>query len=120
MGQWKALGKQAWAALKSSLKSLKEAVDGNTSAVSDLGTDLTNLSTLSAAEIAALKSGKAAANHTHTAAQVGAAAANHTHAIYSVGTTAPGDTKLLWIDTGAGVTKYYNGSAWVALPVAWG
>lgn len=57
-----------------------------------------------------------AISHTHSEY----AASNHTHEIYSVGTTAPGDTKLLWIDTGAGVTKYYNGSAWVALPVAWG
>ena len=39
---------------------------------------------------------------------------------FSVGDTAPENTNLLWIDTGAGVTKYYTGSAWVALPVAWG
>ena len=41
-------------------------------------------------------------------------------AVFFVGTTAPENTKLLWIDTGAGVTKYYTGSAWAALPVAWG
>lgn len=39
---------------------------------------------------------------------------------FSVGDTAPENTNLLWIDTGAGVTKYYTGSAWEALPVAWG
>lgn len=41
-------------------------------------------------------------------------------AVFAIGTTAPEDTNLLWIDTGAGVTKYYTGSAWAALPVAWG
>lgn len=35
------------------------------------------------------------------------------------GTTAPANTKKLWIDTTAttGGLKYYNGSAWVAVPV---
>jgi len=41
-------------------------------------------------------------------------------AVFSIGTTAPENTDLLWIDTNAGVTKYYTGSAWAALPVAWG
>lgn len=35
--------------------------------------------------------------------------------------SAPADTSLLWIDTGnGGVTKYYNGSAWVAVRAVWG
>lgn len=40
--------------------------------------------------------------------------------VFSVGTTAPSNTKLLWIDTTAttGGLKYYNGSAWVHVPVA--
>lgn len=39
---------------------------------------------------------------------------------FSVGTTAPSNTKLLWIDTTAttGGLKYYNGSAWTHVPVA--
>ena len=40
--------------------------------------------------------------------------------VFSAGTTAPSNTKLLWIDTTAttGGLKYYNGSAWVHVPVA--
>lgn len=37
---------------------------------------------------------------------------------YVVGTTAPTDTKKLWIDTNSNNgLKYYNGSAWVPVPV---
>lgn len=39
--------------------------------------------------------------------------------VYSAGTTPPADTKLLWIDTkpsNPGL-KYWNGSAWVNVPV---
>lgn len=41
--------------------------------------------------------------------------------IFVAGTTAPSNTKLLWIDTTAssGGLKYYNGSAWKHVPVAW-
>lgn len=41
--------------------------------------------------------------------------------IWSYGATAPSNTKLLWIDsnTTTGGLKYYNGSAWVHVPVAW-
>lgn len=40
---------------------------------------------------------------------------------YYVGDTAPSDTSLLWIDTTAdtGGLKYYNGTDWVHVPVAW-
>lgn len=40
---------------------------------------------------------------------------------YAIGTTAPDNTKLLWIDTTAstGGLKYYDGSAWVHVPVAY-
>lgn len=35
--------------------------------------------------------------------------------------SAPSNTKTLWIDTtaGTGGLKYYNGSAWVSVPVAY-
>ena len=39
---------------------------------------------------------------------------------YTAGPEPPENTRLLWIDTAAGVTKYYTGSDWAALPVAWG
>lgn len=35
--------------------------------------------------------------------------------------TAPENTKSLWVDTAnGGVTKYYNGSAWVPTASVWG
>lgn len=39
---------------------------------------------------------------------------------FYAGTSTPTNTKLLWIDTTAttGGLKYYNGSAWVSVPVA--
>lgn len=41
--------------------------------------------------------------------------------VFSIGTTAPSDTKLLWVDTTSNSgLKYYNGSAWVTMPVCWG
>lgn len=41
--------------------------------------------------------------------------------IYGLGTTPPTNTNLLWIDTTAdtGGLKYYNGSSWVHVPVAY-
>ena len=41
--------------------------------------------------------------------------------VFSAGTTAPSNTKLLWIDTNAstGGLKYYNGTAWVTVPVGY-
>lgn len=41
--------------------------------------------------------------------------------IWYYGSTAPSNTKLFWIDsnTTTGGLKYYNGSAWVHVPVAW-
>lgn len=71
-------------------------------AVESISADLEEM----ALEIEALRSGKAEADHTHE--------------IFSIGTTAPTNTKLLWIDTASGVTKYFNGSEWKPLPVAWG
>lgn len=38
---------------------------------------------------------------------------------YHYGASAPSNTKLLWIDT-SGVSKFYNGSAWVPLAATWG
>ena len=41
--------------------------------------------------------------------------------IYKASSTAPSNTKLLWIDTGdSNILKYYNGSAWTPVVVAWG
>lgn len=42
--------------------------------------------------------------------------------IWYSGSTAPSNTKLLWIDTDTttGGLKYYDGSSWVHVPVAWG
>lgn len=41
--------------------------------------------------------------------------------VFFVGTTAPSDTRLLWVDTTSNSgLKYYNGSAWVTMPVCWG
>ena len=41
--------------------------------------------------------------------------------VFSVGSSAPSNTKLLWIDTNAttGGLKYYNGSSWTHVPVAY-
>lgn len=41
--------------------------------------------------------------------------------VYSAGTTAPTNTNLLWIDTNSttGGLKYYNGTSWVHVPVAY-
>lgn len=34
---------------------------------------------------------------------------------------APGDTTLLWMDSGSGdIVKYFNGSAWAPVPATWG
>lgn len=38
--------------------------------------------------------------------------------VFHVGSTAPADTAILWIDPTGGL-KYYNGSAWVVVPVAY-
>ena len=37
---------------------------------------------------------------------------------FYVGTSAPSDTNVLWIDTANGL-KYYNGTSWVVVPVAY-
>ena len=47
--------------------------------------------------------------------------ANVVSGVWHAGASAPSNTKLLWIDTGTtdpGL-KYYNGSAWVTVPVRW-
>ena len=84
-----------------------------------LSTDIT----LSATDV-----GAAAASHSHSLSSLGAAAASHSHSfeslsgkVFSAGKTAPSNKGLLWIDTTAntGGLKYYNGSAWVHVPVAY-
>lgn len=118
MAQWKIIGGQAWAALKSSLRSLKGAVDGNTSAVSGLGMELAEMAETTASALNG-KQDKLTAG-SGIAINGGVISVSGGSKAFSIGTTAPSDTNLLWIDTGAGVTKYYTGSAWAALPVAWG
>ena len=56
---------------------------------------------------------------TPTAADVGAKASGWVP--FAAGTSAPADKTQLWIDTtaGTGGLKYWNGSAWVAVPVAY-
>ena len=41
--------------------------------------------------------------------------------LFTASAEAPSDTRLLWIDTTAntGGLKYYNGTSWVHVPVAW-
>lgn len=70
--------------------------------------------TLTAADVGARPS-----TWTPTAADVGARPS--TWKSYHAGTSAPSDTTQLWIDTTAntGGLKYYNGSAWVHVPVAY-
>lgn len=67
--------------------------------------------TLTAADVGARPS-----TWTPTAADVGAMAQ-----VFHAGAAAPSNTKLLWIDTtaGTGGLKYYNGSKWVHVPVAY-
>lgn len=83
--------------------------------------------------LAAANSAKSAADTALTTANAlkdifeqssgGAAGGEVTLAYYHIGTEPPENTKLLWIDTTAGGTgglKYHTGSAWAAVPVAWG
>lgn len=61
----------------------------------------------------------------YTKAQTDTAISNATSSklsqIWYYGASAPSDTKLLWIDSNAttGGLRYYNGSSWVHVPVAW-
>lgn len=63
--------------------------------------------------------GAAPLGHTHTAAQVGAKVS--TWSAFYAGPSAPPDTTQLWIDTDPdnGGLKYWNGSAWATVPVAY-
>ena len=56
-----------------------------------------------------------------SASSLGVAPASHTHTFFTAGTSAPSNTSVLWIDTNAttGGLKYYDGSAWVHVPVAY-
>ena len=111
MTQWKIFGGQAWAALKSSLKSLKEAVDGNTSAVSGLGMELAEMAETTAAALNGKQDKLTAGSGI---AIDGGVISVSGSAVFAIGTTAPEDTNLLWIDTGAGVTKYSFSSSFRA------
>lgn len=56
-----------------------------------------------------------------TTAFVQTAVSGFSSDVFSVGSSAPSNTKLLWIDTNTstGGLKYYNGSKWVHVPVAY-
>ena len=62
---------------------------------------------------------KAENKPSYTAADVGAKASGWVP--FAAGTTAPSDKTQLWIDTTAntGGLKYWNGSAWVTVPVGY-
>ena len=62
------------------------------------------------------------ATQTWVTGQINSATASIVTDIFSVGATSPSNTKLLWIDTNTstGGLKYYNGSTWTHVPVAWG
>lgn len=61
------------------------------------------------------------ATKTWVTSEIATATASIVTDIFFAGTTEPTNTKLLWIDTtpNAGGLKYYNGSAWIHVPVAW-
>ena len=65
--------------------------------------------------------GTGAASAEEARASLGLGAVATLGTLYVAGTTAPTDTKVLWIDTTAntGGLKYYNGTAWVHVPVAY-
>lgn len=60
-------------------------------------------------------------NYSYEWSNLNFAKEDHTHQFFSVGNSSPEDTGLLWIDTttSTGGLKYYDGSGWVHVPVAW-
>lgn len=56
----------------------------------------------------------AAVSHTHTMSQI----TDLQYSPYVISNTAPSNTNLLWIDPENGL-KYYNGTEWVSVPVAY-
>ncbi len=105
-----------------------------------LAGELKAVQSQAAANAQGLTSHTAAANpHKVTAAQIGAVPttrkingkplsgdislsfANLSGAVFAAGSKAPANTGLLWIDTNAttGGLKYFNGTAWVHVPVAY-
>lgn len=85
----------------------------SSSFVAKSGSTMTGLLTLSGAPTANL--------HAATKKYVDDKTAAIVTDIWYRGNTAPSNTKLLWIDTttNTGGLKFYNGSAWVHVPVAW-
>lgn len=63
-----------------------------------------------------------AAQKTQARNNIGAISASEVMAdVFYAGSSAPSNTKLLWIDTNTttGGLKYYNGSSWTHVPVAY-
>lgn len=116
-------------AAKSAVESLSSDLDSTKSSVStlssDLGTTKTSISTLSS-DLSSTKSTVSTLSSDVSNAKSSISSLNTTVSslpknIFYVGTTAPTDTKLLWVDTTSNSgLKYYNGSAWVTMPVCWG
>lgn len=74
-----------------------------------------------AAEVGADESGAANTALTDAKSYTDDKLASFSSCPYIAGTTAPDNTNLLWIDTNAttGGLKYYNGTEWVHVPVAY-
>lgn len=93
-----------------------EVVGGDFVTKSDLQETITGLSAaaLNAVPVTRTINGKPLTDNIElTASDIGVVAN-----VFHVGSTAPADTAILWIDTAGGL-KYYNGSAWVVVPVAY-
>lgn len=104
------------------------------SAVTAAGTSAAEAKTTADTALAAANSAKSAADTAVSTANAlkeifeqtgsgGETGSEVTLAFYHIGPEPPENTKLLWIDTTAGGTgglKYHTGSAWAAVPVAWG
>lgn len=99
--KWKAFNQASWSSLASYLKALVKKADDNASALSSLGEDVATLSTLTDAEFKKIQ------------AQLGG---------YIAQAEPPGNTGLLWIDTGSGnIMKFYDpkAEAWKPVGAVW-
>lgn len=112
--KWKAFDPGGFSALVSRLVQAKKTADAASSAVSGLEEDL---ETLASATSTALTDMDQAVGELRSALEQAGGGT-----LFSVGSIPPENTKLLWIDTAeeTGGLKYYDGSAWTAVPVVWG
>lgn len=117
------------AAAKSTVESLSSDLSSTKSTVSTLSTDVKDTKISVGTLSGDLKTTKTTVNSLSSdvsSAKSSISSLNTTinslpKNIFYVGTTAPTDKKLLWVDTTSNSgLKYYNGSAWVTMPVCWG